>query len=152
MEDDAEFACDISEIVSAIHATNIEYDVISLKVTYGVYTRRAVAEYSFGRLFRATLCQYGTHAYLIHRDCAARFGRAQRPIIRHLADWPFETWQFRCFGLETEAVRLLQRPSTINTGEIDQVRSADSLARKRRRLVWNFMRFYRLRVCGDMTR
>jgi GR25 family glycosyltransferase involved in LPS biosynthesis len=149
MEDDVEFACDISEIVSDIHTTNIEYDVLSLKVTYGVYARRAVAECSFGRLFRATLYQYGAHVYLIHRDCAARFGRAQRPIICHLADWPFETWQFRCFGLETEAVRLSHRPSTVNTGH--QVRNADSLARKRRLLMWNFMRFYRLRVCGDMT-
>jgi GR25 family glycosyltransferase involved in LPS biosynthesis len=152
LEDDAVFDEDIAKLVSAIHAADIEYDVLSLKITRGVFRRRPVGECRYGRLYRATLCQFGTYAYLIHRDCAERFSRLQRPSIRHLADWPLETWQFRCFGLDTNAISFSDRQSLVQTdGGHHRASLRSRLAHKRRVLAWTATRFVRLHINRDVV-
>jgi hypothetical protein len=105
----------------------------------------------FGRLRRATLFQFGAFAYLIQRDCAARFIRAQRPKICHLADWPLEAWKFRCLGLETDLGHFSGRPTTVQTAPIAIPNMLDRGWHKWRLIAWRLRRYYATKIVKNIS-
>ena len=151
LEDDFVVPDVVDKIIENMLSLPTDWDVINLKITNGVFCRRRVTTTQFGRLHRATLCQFGTHAYLVTRDCAAQFLRQQRPKLRHLSDWPLETWQFRCLGLETEKGHLSGRSTTVQTKWTPVLDTIPSALHRFRSILWRARRKYRIVIHRDVA-
>jgi hypothetical protein len=139
-EDDAIVTGEIEAAVSEAIRYLPSFDVISLKLTHGVYRRRPILTFPSGAIYRATFAQFGAHAYLISKKAASRFLMAQRPKISFLADWPLSgpiaLSRSEFFGIDGQIVRLTNRPSTIM---IDRSNVPDEF----RKEVFNFRDIWR---------
>jgi GR25 family glycosyltransferase involved in LPS biosynthesis len=151
LEDDFVMPDGVDKIIENMLSLPIEWDVINLKITNGIFCRRPVAKTLFGRLYCATLYQFGAYAYLITRDCAARFVGQQRPKLQHLSDWPLETWKFRCLGLETEKGHFSGRSTTVQTEWAPVRNTLPSMVHRSRMIQWRMRRHYRMLIHRDVA-
>lgn len=149
LEDDALVGPGFDDVLQQILRLNLDFGILSLKVTHGVYERRPSAVLPAGEVYRATYAQFGTHAYLIRRSMARQLAANQRPQIRYLADWPvsgpLRLARSRVFGFDSGSVRIRERKSTI-AGDATAVQSAKWSANE----IWRKLLLkYRLSVLGD---
>jgi len=153
-EDDARWGPGADAFLGQVLAEMPAWDVISLNLTYGMFEQAPVALGHGVQAHRATTSCFGSSAYLITRAAASHFLRRQSPRIRHLADWPDETWKLRFWGLTGGPVSLRDRPSTIGRSAHRPTARAprtDALVYAGRSLSYRLRRAWRLRVRRDRS-
>jgi hypothetical protein len=155
LEDDAVIRGSLDDLLNIIEEGKIDFSLLSLKITNGVYRRKASVIGSQGAVYRSTFAQFGAHAYIVRRDLAEKMAMYQRPKIGFLADWPlYGPMQLGCFkvyGVDTRLVALSGRPSTIDSMPLaDKIATLNYIYKLRQVLNKLYLRV-RFRIFGDRT-
>lgn len=150
MEDDYRSDGNLDLIVSRLIDIQVEWDVISLKITNGIFHPDPIARHDIGNVYTTTVANYGTYAYLIKRKAAVKMLEKQSPKIQHLSDWPLEAWQFKLLGLHTHLGGLTDRQSTVQQDFRSHPSKIYQLLYRVRKFMYRLRRAYRLKVCKDI--